>query len=217
MNLRPYRVEVLGTPEAGKTTTIKEVISSLDSKGYTVNYVRESAEVVPSEFTKGGIDAHIWMRLHTAQSLLLSYTSHADIVIADRGIIDTLFWDYLFFLRGQLSKSQCDAVNNFFESMGYLPDFVIIFTTSAEEAISRRGGEGRIVTKEFVDLGQILTMIGAGVMVAVTAYMGIKYLTAGPEAQAKLKTQLIGVVVSGMVIFGAYYIWKIVITIASGF
>ena len=73
------------------------------------------------------------------------------------------------------------------------------------------------VTKEFVSLGQILTMIGAGVMVAVTAYMGIKYLTAGPEAQAKLKTQLIGVVVSGMVIFGAYFIWSIVLKIAATF
>lgn len=73
------------------------------------------------------------------------------------------------------------------------------------------------VTKEFVSLGQILTMIGAGVMVAVTAYMGIKYLTAGPEAQAKLKTQLVGVVVSGMVIFGAYFIWSIVLKIAATF
>lgn len=73
------------------------------------------------------------------------------------------------------------------------------------------------VTAEFRSLGQILTMIGAGVMVAVTAYMGIKYLTAGPEAQAKLKTQLIGVVVSGMVIFGAYFIWRIVLQIASTF
>ena len=73
------------------------------------------------------------------------------------------------------------------------------------------------VTKEFSDLGQILTMIGAGVMVGVTTYMGIKYLTAGPEAQAKLKVRLIGVVVSGLVIFGAYYIWKIVIKIASTF
>ena len=45
------------------------------------------------------------------------------------------------------------------------------------------------IAKEFSGLGQILTMIGAGVMVAVTTYMGIKYLTAGPEAQAKLKTQ----------------------------
>ena len=73
------------------------------------------------------------------------------------------------------------------------------------------------VTAEFVSLGQILTMIGAGVMVAVTAYMGIKYLTAGPEAQAKLKTQLVGVVVSGMVIFGAYFIWSIVLKIAATF
>ena len=54
-------------------------------------------------------------------------------------------------------------------------------------------------------------------MVAVTAYMGIKYLTAGPEAQAKLKTQLVGVVVSGMVIFGAYFIWSIVLKIAATF
>ena len=73
------------------------------------------------------------------------------------------------------------------------------------------------VTAEFKSLGQILTMIGAGVMVAVTSYMGVKYLTAGPEAQAKLKTQLIGVVVSGMVIFGAYFIWSIVLRIASTF
>ena len=73
------------------------------------------------------------------------------------------------------------------------------------------------VTEEFVGLGQILTMIGVGVMVAVTTYMGIKYLTAGPEAQAKLKVQLIGLVVSGVVIFGAYSIWSIVLRIAAKF
>lgn len=73
------------------------------------------------------------------------------------------------------------------------------------------------IANEFKGLGQILTMIGAGVMVAVTTYMGIKYLTAGPEAQAKLKVQLIGVVVSGMVIFGAYSIWKLVMQVASQF
>ena len=73
------------------------------------------------------------------------------------------------------------------------------------------------VTDPFVGLGQILTMVGAGVLVAVTAYMGIKYLTSGPEAQAKLKVQLIGIVVSGMVIFGAYKIWSTVIHVAEKF
>lgn len=73
------------------------------------------------------------------------------------------------------------------------------------------------ITDEFSSLGSILTTIGAGVMVAVVTYMGIKYLTSGPEAQAKLKIQLIGVVVSGVVIFGAYTIWKIVVSVAQTF
>lgn len=73
------------------------------------------------------------------------------------------------------------------------------------------------ITEEFAGLGQILTTIGAGVMVAVVTYMGIKYLTSGPEAQAKLKVQLIGVVVSGVVIFGSYTIWKIVVQVAETF
>ena len=67
------------------------------------------------------------------------------------------------------------------------------------------------------DIGSILTTIGAGVMVAVVTYMGIKYLTAGPDAQAKLKIQLIGVVVSGCVIFGSYFIWKTVVQVANTF
>lgn len=67
------------------------------------------------------------------------------------------------------------------------------------------------------DMGSILTTVGAGVMVAVTLYMGIRFITATPEAQAKLKQQLIGLVVAGFVIFGAYFIWKIVIDIVSKF
>ena len=87
------------------------------------------------------------------------------------------------------------------------------FKSSASSANINTGA----VVKEFAEIGSILTMIGTGVMIAVVTYMGIKYLTAGPEAQAKLKTQLIGVVVSGVVIFGAYNIWALVLDIASTF
>ncbi len=73
------------------------------------------------------------------------------------------------------------------------------------------------IAEEFVPLGQILTTIGMGVMIAVTTFLGIKYLTASPEGQAKLKQQLIGLVVSGIVVFGAYYIWKLAVTIVQSF
>ena len=87
------------------------------------------------------------------------------------------------------------------------------FLTKGKEQASNI--EYQNVTDPFSSLAQILVTIGAGVMVAVTTYMGIKYLTSGPEAQAKLKTQLIGLVVAGVVIFGSYNIWKIVVLFAS--
>ena len=84
-----------------------------------------------------------------------------------------------------------------------------------------QSGQGDIdmenVVNPIVDITQILITLGAGVLVAVTTYMGIRYLISSPEEQAKLKTQLIGIVVSGVVIFGAYYIWKIVLQLASEF
>lgn len=82
-------------------------------------------------------------------------------------------------------------------------------------------GEGSVdtssITKDFVGLGQILTMIGAGVMVAVVSYMGIKYIMSPPDKQAALKQQLIGVVVAGIVIFGAYGIWSAILSVVSNF
>lgn len=80
-----------------------------------------------------------------------------------------------------------------------------------------KGIDGDGIFKDLADMGSILTTIGAGVLVAATLYMGIKYMTASPEAQAKLKQQLIGLVVSGFVIFGSYAIWKIVVTIVEKF
>lgn len=68
------------------------------------------------------------------------------------------------------------------------------------------------VGEEFSAIGQSLRLIGAGIVIIATAYMGILYMISPPERQAKLKQQLIGLVVSAVVIFGGYYIWKIVTT-----
>ena len=64
-------------------------------------------------------------------------------------------------------------------------------------------------------VANILTAVGIVVLVAVTMIMGIRYMFATPEEAAKLKQQLIGLVVSGVVIFGAVAIWKIVYTILN--
>lgn len=68
------------------------------------------------------------------------------------------------------------------------------------------------VGKEFAAIGKSLRVIGAGTVVIATAYMGILYMISPPERQAKLKQQLIGLVVAAIVIFGGYYIWQMVTT-----
>lgn len=66
------------------------------------------------------------------------------------------------------------------------------------------------VEEKFIPIGQVLVTIASVVLVIVTLIMAIKYLTASPEQKGKLKQQLIGLVVSIIVIYGAVGIWTIV-------
>lgn len=59
-------------------------------------------------------------------------------------------------------------------------------------------------------VGQMLTAIGVAVLFGALIVLGIKYMIAEPDQKAKLKQQLVGLVVSGVVIFGAFTIWKTV-------
>lgn len=62
----------------------------------------------------------------------------------------------------------------------------------------------------FIPIGQVLVTIAGIVLVVVTLLMAIKYLTANAEQKGKLKQQLIGLVVSIIVIYGAVGIWTII-------
>lgn len=61
-----------------------------------------------------------------------------------------------------------------------------------------------------VPIAQTLVAIATVVVSVVTLVMGIKYLMAEPNDKAKLKQQLIGLVVSTIVIYGAQGIWALV-------
>lgn len=64
-------------------------------------------------------------------------------------------------------------------------------------------------------LASLLLGVGTVVLVVVTAVMGVKYMAASPEERGKLKTQLIGIAVSAIVLFGAYGIWSVAYTIMN--
>lgn len=66
------------------------------------------------------------------------------------------------------------------------------------------------VKNAIIPIGQALVAIATVVLAVITVIMGIKYMASGsPDEKAKLKTQLIGLVVSTVVIFGAQVIWSV--------
>lgn len=150
--MRPYIVEFTGTPEAGKTTSILKTISILQSRGYNVGYVRESAEIAPNCIPKGSWHSNIWMRCITiAKTLEMAYSTQYDIVICDRGPLDGLFFGYKYLAEGSCTAEEVNHYMSFIDQSRIQPDTLIALYTTPEEAIKRRGGEGRIVTKKWVD------------------------------------------------------------------
>lgn len=155
MNSSPFTVEFLGTPESGKTTTIKRLKNELPSQ-IKVDVLQESAEIVPEIFQlpkfKGSIEAHLWMRLVMSANLLEKQCccKSDDILLIDRGMIDCLFWDYYYCQNNKMQIKTAVHFEHLLESICTPPNLVIYLSTTPEEAIKRRGGEGRVVTKSFV-------------------------------------------------------------------
>ena len=58
-------------------------------------------------------------------------------------------------------------------------------------------------------LANILTTIGVVIVLIGLLVMGIKYMVATPEEAAKLKTKMVGLVLAGVVILGAFGIWRL--------
>lgn len=152
MNLRkPFIVEFTGTPEAGKTTVIKHLHKRLIDLGYKVKVYPESAEYSTSFFPKGCIEAKLWINFDITKHVLEApFQSDYDIILFDRGAIDNIFWMYLDSVYNPNVASKSCVLKDILTD--YYPDFLITLNISVEETIKRRGGEGRLVTKEFVTI-----------------------------------------------------------------
>lgn len=146
---KPFIVEFTGTPEAGKTSTLKLLYKKLSKLGYKVKVYPESAENTPNFFPKGSLEISLWRNFDIAKHLLeAQFLSDYDIVLFDRGAFDGIFWIYLHSIYNANIATKTASFEKFFKR--YPPKLLIAFYVSADESIKRRGGEGNLVTKQFV-------------------------------------------------------------------
>lgn len=61
----------------------------------------------------------------------------------------------------------------------------------------------------------ILLGIGVAVAVIVGAILGIQFMTAGVDKKVEVKEALVPYVISCIVVFGSFGIWKLVVTILN--
>ena len=80
---------------------------------------------------------------------------------------------------------------------------------SGKNFVKRNDKEVNDYANMFVGIGQILVGVGVTIIFISFAIMGIKWIVASPDQKAKLKEQLIGLVIASIVIFGAVGIWEI--------
>ena len=147
---KPFMVEFTGTPESGKTTTIKNLSNKLISNGYEVTVLQESAERLPTEIPKGTWNANLWMHFQTTAEILRASYIKADIILIDRGLLDSNFYGKKFLWEGIATKEQYEKFKSqFIEEL--FPDFLIALTVSPLTAIKRRGGAGHLVNENYIN------------------------------------------------------------------
>lgn len=146
---KPFIVEFTGTPEAGKTTVINALYEKLINLGYTVKVYPESAEKSKKIFPRNSQEAKLWTNVNTLQHLIEApFLTEYDIIIFDRGAMDRLFWIYMDSIKDFQFASKMNSLTPLLYN--YSPDLLITFKVSIKESLRRRGGEGHIVTKDFL-------------------------------------------------------------------
>ncbi len=66
---------------------------------------------------------------------------------------------------------------------------------------------------QFGDIYNIVLQIGVGLAVIVGIVLGVKFILSSVEGKAEVKKMLITYVISCVVIFGSFGIWKIIVTV----
>lgn len=85
---------------------------------------------------------------------------------------------------------------------------------------AKEAGDPNITSGQIADIAipifQFMITIATIVVTIVTIVMGIKYMVSNPEGKAKLKQQLIGLVIAVIVIWGAQGIWALMSNFLEG-
>lgn len=132
-------VEVLGSPDAGKTTALKSLSSLLTEMGISNDFVIETRgkNIFPKS-ERGTLEYNCKVGKITCDriSSVIKRTK-SDIILVDKGYVDYLYWVHYYLYNGKCSEEEAKKASQLYKELNLLPDIVIAMTCNPEIATSR--------------------------------------------------------------------------------
>lgn len=139
---RAFVVEFAGTPKSGKSTSVEAIRHFFRRHGFGVHVLTERAAQCPIPM-KGHLFFNTWCASTMLAELLENVETKTDIIIADRGLFDSLIWFQLQNRRGELSDDELQSIENFLlmDRWTNLFDLVAVLEASAKIALQRESAK----------------------------------------------------------------------------
>lgn len=138
---RPVIIEFCGSPKSGKTQAATSLTIFLKRNGFNVKVLTERASVSPVTDKRSPF-FNMWTGCSMVTELipyLSEPVTDVDVVIADRGVFDTLCWFTWLSQNGAISTDEHQEMVGFFMSKRFRQstDLVLAFTASSEASMKR--------------------------------------------------------------------------------
>lgn len=138
---RPIIIEFCGSPKSGKTQAVTSLTIFLKRNGFSVRVLTERASVCPVSDKRSPF-FNVWTGA-SILAALIPYLSESvpdvDVVIADRGIFDTLCWFTWLVNEHSMSEAERSELTTLFLTKRFrqATDLVLAFTATAEASMER--------------------------------------------------------------------------------
>ena len=142
-NKIPFIIEVLGTPNAGKTSALQTFEKVLRRSGIKHKICYEPASRCKIK-EKLSASFNIWTFSETLKTLLEIQNSNYDLVVFERGLVDTICWLNLYYKEKLITKDEYTDITNYILLDRFIKniDCCYIMHCSVETSIKREGLDG---------------------------------------------------------------------------
>ena len=132
-------IEFIGSPDAGKTTSIRALKECLESSGTTCELVLETrGKNIFPQSKRGTLEYNTLVGGITCGRIKeIVAKSSSDIILVDKGYADYLFFVDYYLESGKTSEAEAEQAKLLYSDFGIVPDILIMLTCIPEVAATR--------------------------------------------------------------------------------